>query len=86
MLVLVVMSILFYLRGLEKSRAGIYLNLVKNGGLPGYDLLICDILTFFQNSVYRGNDKREKASRIRDGENSNTTVGDVYGKNTEQQH
>ena len=60
MLVLIVMSILFYLRGLEKSKAGIYLNLAKNGGQPGYKLLIFDILTLFQNSVYSGNGKKKK--------------------------
>ena len=65
MLVLVVMSILFYLRGLEKSRAGIYLNLAKNGRLPGYKLLIFDILTLFQNSVYSGNEKRKSLTHLR---------------------
>ena len=64
MLVLVVMSILFYLRGLEKSRAGIYLNLAKNGGQPGYKLLIFDILTLFQHSVYSGNEKRKSLAYL----------------------
>ena len=36
------------------------LNLAKNGGLPGYKLLIFDILTLFQNSVYSGNEKKKK--------------------------
>ena len=54
----------FLFGGIGEIKGGDISEPCKKGGLPGYNLLICDILTFFQNSLYSGNEKRKSLAYL----------------------